>query len=167
MTENVSRRSVLKGAAGTGAVVGLAGCTGSIPGMGGGSSGDPCGDVGAYFDAAMEGDAEAAIEYVPYEWDPNTSREDAVETHEMSEEEQSMMEEMDISIDCEENRELDDGEIEELNADLESGEITDARELSLTTSMSGEMMGEEVDQEEESTGIVLKIDGDGWYIWEE
>ncbi len=127
----------------------------------------PCSDAESFFDAAIEGDGEAAVEYVPYEYDPDLDREAALAEYEMSEQDEEMMEEFDIDFSCEESESLDEDEIDDLGADLGDHEITAAEELRFVTSMSGEFMGEEIEEEHEDTGIVVEIDGDGWYIWED
>ncbi|AGB17646.1 hypothetical protein Halru_3080 [Halovivax ruber XH-70] len=169
MNGRQSRRAVLQAVAGSGVALGLAGCTSSIPGMGGdeSSAGEPCSDAGEYVEAVVDGDAEAAIEYVPYEYDTETNREEVLEQYEPSDRQQERFDAIDVGFECEENRELDDSEIDDLDADLGDHEITAAHELSLTVTMSGEYDGEEIDEEQESTGIIVAIDGDGWYIWEE
>lgn len=165
-----SRRAVLQAVAGTGVGVALAGCTSSIPGTGSDDESpdsEPCDDADAYFEAMFDGDAEAAIEYVPYEYDPDMTEEEALDGHEMNGDQAAMFEAVDVGFDCEENEELGDDEIDDLDADLGDHEITAAHELTMTLTMSGEYEGQEIDEEQESTGTMVAIDGEGWYIWEE
>lgn len=165
-----SRRAVLQAVAGTGVGVALAGCTSSIPGTGSDDESpdsEPCDDATDYFEAMVASDAEAGIEYVPYEYDPNMTEEEALEQHELTAEQQAMFEAVDAGVECEENRELDDGERDDLDADLGDHEITAAHELTISLTLSGEYEGREIDDDQETTGTIVAIDGDGWFIWSE
>lgn len=153
MNDGHSRRNVLRALAGTGVTIGVAGCTSSIPGVGGDSS-DPCDDLHTYIDAVEDEDTDAAVEYYPYEYIDDYSREEAESSIESDQNALG-----DITVDCEEGDELGEDEIAELENEFDDTEITAARELTLTMSEDGS------DDSRENTLTALEFDGDGWYFW--
>ena len=161
-----TRRTVLKATGAASITAALAGCTDSVP-LVGGSSG-PCSDAESLMEAAFEGDAEAAADYIPYEYMDDVSRDEAVAMYDMGDMEgfEEMLEEFDFDVSCESEEALSDDEIAELNGELGDHEITAAYELEIVTRLSGEMMGQEIDEEESDSGIMVEIDGDGWYVWD-
>ena len=165
--KNPSRRNVLKATAAVGIAASAAGCS-SVP-LVGGSSG-PCSDAESLFEAFLDGDQETALEYVPYEYDPDMSEDDARAEFDMADfdEIEEMMDEMDMEIDfsCDCSEELDDDEIDQLGIDFGDHEITAAAEILTVTHTTAEFMGEEIDETEEEIGHMIEVDGDGWYIWE-
>ena len=159
MRNATSRRQVLKATAAAGVLAGSAGCLDSVPLLG--SSG-PCSDLESFFNAQVDGDAEAAVEYIPYEYMQGVDREMVMGMFQ-----QEGDADLDVSMSCSSEEELDDDEIEALETDsLEDGhEITAAYEVTFDYSISGESMGQSIDEEDEGTDRMVEIDGDGWYVW--
>ncbi|WP_254864246.1 hypothetical protein [Halovivax gelatinilyticus] len=165
---NPRRRRVLKATV-TGAIVGLAGCTGSVPGVGG-SSDDPCSAATSLREAAWYGEAETAAEYVPYEYEDVMTREEAVgayDVDELGEAFQELLELDDVRCESETALDDDDPDVEFLESEVFGGhEITDAYEVEIVRTISGEhpIRGDLDGDEERGTWIMVEIDGDGWYV---
>jgi len=160
MNGGQSRRTVLQAVASSGVAIGLAGCTSSIPGMGGksGRSGEtePCADVEAYIRATKEEDTETAVEYTPYEYTSEYTREEAKN---IIEGEQGAI--ADVEVECENGDGLDEEAIEEIEGSFGDDKITAARTVTVTITSTVD----ESEETQETDLTMLEIDGDGWYIW--
>lgn len=183
MADEITRRCVLNAIAATGFTASVAGCQSAIPGIDDSEPTDddestddsestddddsvdesrPCGALAGYVNSFSDGDHERALEYVPHEYI------EEMDGDELLEEAAFQAELGDQSIDCYCEGHLDDDEIEELDTDvLDDGyEITDAAEVGYEFTLVATMDDEEIESEQESTDVLVEIDGEGWYIWE-
>lgn len=160
MSRRVTRRRVLRAGAGGAGMVGLAGCGGLL----GGSEG-PCGAVESYYTALYAGDAETAAEYHPYEYDPNMTREDAIERSTGWTAETGPLAEHQMEFTCSCTEDVSsEGLANYLGV---AGTVTDAVGVNWELRLDLEDGAETITSSE----LVFEVDGDGWYriresLWE-
>lgn len=152
----MTRRRVL-GAIGAGGAAGLAGCSLSV---GGNEESGPCGAVAAYVEAILNGDVDAALGYVPYQYQPGRTETAAREQLEGSAEASGALRDARVEFSCPCTGPLTESQFGAIGVDFGDNRVTDAREVRLEAEFS---MGSQ-SRSQTIPALAVEIEDDGWYV---